>query len=106
MGRLADTPQVVGRLRVCKLPLGIATVCLIRRFEVSQLPMEPVGTIPVVTEMSGQSCTIEEAATFQILKAASQKVLLLLGNGSDHDTNASGATRCTTPSPASYGGPR
>ena len=86
--RLADTPQAVGRSRVCKLPLGTATVCLIHRIEVLQLPTGPVGMIPVATGISGPSCTMEEGATFQILKAASQKVLLPLGNGSNHTTRA------------------
>lgn len=86
--RLADTPQALGRSRAYKVPLGTATVCLIRRFKVLQLPTGPVGMIPVVTEMSGQSCTIGEAVTFQILKAASQMVLLPLGSGSEHNANA------------------
>merc|ERR1719191_2388518 len=79
--RPAGTPQALGRSGACRLLQGIATACFRRRFEVSQLPTGPVGTMTVVTRMSGQSCTMVGAATFQTLKAASQKVTLPLGSG-------------------------
>merc|ERR1712151_1448346 len=81
--RLAGTPQALGRSGACRVPRGTATACFRSRFEVSQLPTGPVGTMPVVTGMSGQSCTMAGAATFQTLKAASRKVTLPLGSGSE-----------------------
>jgi len=81
--RPAGTPQALGRSGACRVPHRTATACFRSRFEVSQLPMGPVGTMTVVTGMSGQSCTMAGAATSQTLKAASRKVTLPLGSGSE-----------------------
>merc|ERR1719221_2043852 len=82
--RPAGTPQALGRSGACRLPRGTVTACSRSRFEVSQLPTAPVGTMTVVTGLSGQSCTMAGAATFQTLKAASRKVTPPLGSGSEH----------------------